>query len=112
MTIPNPAAPSIATVVPDARQELTLRAIITAVIVAILIGASYPYIVLKLGYGPNMSHNRSLLWIHPHLYRRTHYWSPRQSMGIQPRSNRRNLGGTSGIHVRRACCFGHAERQT
>ncbi len=37
------------------RRELTVRAVITAVIVAALVGGSYPYVVLKLGYGPNIS---------------------------------------------------------
>src|SRR5579863_286376 len=37
------------------RQELSVRAIVSALIVAALIGASYPYVVLKLGYGPNIS---------------------------------------------------------
>ncbi len=37
------------------RRELTLRAILTAMVVAALIAGSYPYVVLKLGYGPNIS---------------------------------------------------------
>jgi uncharacterized oligopeptide transporter (OPT) family protein len=37
------------------RRELTVRAVVTAMAVAALIGASYPYIVLKIGYGPNIS---------------------------------------------------------
>ncbi len=36
-------------------RELTLRAILTAMVVAALIAGSYPYVVLKLGYGPNIS---------------------------------------------------------
>jgi uncharacterized oligopeptide transporter (OPT) family protein len=40
---------------PGPRRELTLRAILTAMVVAALIGASYPYVVLKIGYGPNIS---------------------------------------------------------
>src|SRR5579862_5934516 len=55
MSVPNPVAPAAPIEFRDPRQELTLRAILTAVVVALLIGASYPYIVLKLGYGPNMS---------------------------------------------------------
>ncbi|MEK6607516.1 MAG: OPT family oligopeptide transporter [Myxococcota bacterium] len=39
----------------DRRRELTLRAVLTAIVVAALIGASYPYVVLKIGYGPNIS---------------------------------------------------------
>ena len=38
-----------------AHRELTLRAVLTALVVAALMGASYPYVVLKLGYGPNIS---------------------------------------------------------
>lgn len=37
------------------RREFTPRAIVAAVVVAIVIAASYPYIVLKLGFGPNIS---------------------------------------------------------
>ena len=50
--------PLAATAQPGARQprrELTVRAVLTAVVVAALVGASYPYVVLKLGYGPNIS---------------------------------------------------------
>jgi uncharacterized oligopeptide transporter (OPT) family protein len=42
----SPAAP---------RRELTVRAFATAIVVAALVGASYPYVVLKIGYGPNIS---------------------------------------------------------
>jgi putative OPT family oligopeptide transporter len=38
-----------------AGSELTFRAVIAAVIVAVIMGASYPYMVLKLGFGPNVS---------------------------------------------------------
>jgi uncharacterized oligopeptide transporter (OPT) family protein len=38
-----------------AGSELTPRALIAAVIVAGIMGASYPYMVLKLGFGPNVS---------------------------------------------------------
>ena len=40
---------------PEGVREFTPRAVITAVLVAAVIGASYPYIVLKLGFGPNIS---------------------------------------------------------
>src|ERR1700733_11411668 len=40
---------------PPGARELTLRAVIVSMLVAALIGASYPYIVLKLGFGPNIS---------------------------------------------------------
>lgn len=36
-------------------REFTLRSVVVAVVVAAVIGASYPYIVLKLGFGPNIS---------------------------------------------------------
>ena len=39
----------------EPRRELTLRAVLAALVVAALMGASYPYVVLKLGYGPNIS---------------------------------------------------------
>jgi uncharacterized oligopeptide transporter (OPT) family protein len=38
----------------DAR-EFSLRGVIIALLVAALIGASYPYVVLKLGFGPNIA---------------------------------------------------------
>src|SRR5215472_7190451 len=37
------------------RPELSARAIVAACVVAAIIGGSYPYIVLKLGFGPNIS---------------------------------------------------------
>jgi putative OPT family oligopeptide transporter len=40
---------------PRGARELTLRAVIVAMLVAAVIGAAYPYIVLKLGFGPNIS---------------------------------------------------------
>src|SRR4051812_33624428 len=38
-----------------ATPELTPRAIIIGLIVALIIGSAYPYCVLKLGFGPNLS---------------------------------------------------------
>ena len=35
--------------------ELTARSIIVGLLVAVVIGAAYPYCVLKLGFGPNLS---------------------------------------------------------
>ena len=32
-----------------------MRAVIAGVVVAAIMGASYPYMVLKLGFGPNVS---------------------------------------------------------
>jgi uncharacterized oligopeptide transporter (OPT) family protein len=37
------------------RSGLTPRALVAAVIVAAIMGATYPYMVLKLGFGPNVS---------------------------------------------------------
>ena len=37
------------------RREFTLRAVFISILVSFFIGASYPYIVLKLGFGPNIS---------------------------------------------------------
>jgi uncharacterized oligopeptide transporter (OPT) family protein len=48
-------AHTIAGVKPPGIKEFTPRAVFTAIIVAAVIGASYPYIVLKLGFGPNIS---------------------------------------------------------
>lgn len=43
------------TQVPRGARELTLRSVLVAVVVAAVIGGSYPYVVLKLGFGPNIS---------------------------------------------------------
>src|SRR5215471_21784201 len=40
---------------PEGTREFTLRAVVAGMLVAALMGASYPYIVLKLGFGPNVS---------------------------------------------------------
>jgi putative OPT family oligopeptide transporter len=47
-----PVLPAIAT---GKERELTLRAVLVSAFVALLIGGSYPLIVLKLGFGPNIS---------------------------------------------------------
>jgi uncharacterized oligopeptide transporter (OPT) family protein len=44
-----------AVVSPVPEREFTLRAVIVSLLVAVLIGASYPYVVLKLGFGPNIA---------------------------------------------------------
>src|SRR5881296_3759813 len=36
-------------------RELSLRSILCGLAVAVVMGASYPYVVLKLGFGPNVS---------------------------------------------------------
>ena len=40
---------------PPGAKEFSLRAVLTGFVVAAIMGASYPYIVLKLGFGPNVS---------------------------------------------------------
>src|SRR5580765_77354 len=63
MTPPAQAVASVSPPLPDHApplkpagvREFTPRALIVAVVVAAVIGGSYPYIVLKLGFGPNIS---------------------------------------------------------
>src|SRR5258705_2492267 len=43
------------TVAPTTNPELTARSIIVGLVVALVIGSAYPYCVLKLGFGPNLS---------------------------------------------------------
>src|SRR5690349_2792242 len=40
---------------PEGFKELTVRSVICGIFVAALMGISYPYVVLKLGFGPNVS---------------------------------------------------------
>jgi uncharacterized oligopeptide transporter (OPT) family protein len=40
---------------PEGLRELTPRAVVCGLAVAAVMGASYPYVVLKLGFGPNVS---------------------------------------------------------
>src|SRR5688572_31406945 len=40
---------------PPGIRELTPRSVLCGLVVAAIMGASYPYIVLKLGFGPNVS---------------------------------------------------------
>ena len=46
---------STANAVPAAGPELSTRSIIIGLVVAMIIGSAYPYCVLKLGFGPNLS---------------------------------------------------------
>jgi uncharacterized oligopeptide transporter (OPT) family protein len=48
-----PIAPEPAT--PKSAPELTARSILVGLVVAAIIGSAYPYSVLKLGFGPNLS---------------------------------------------------------
>jgi len=61
---------------PDLRGELDVRTIIVGVLVAVIMGASYPYMVLKLGFGPNISVVAAFfgfLFLRLLDLRRTHY---------------------------------------
>src|SRR5689334_10025999 len=40
---------------PPGIQEITFRSVVCGLVVAAIMGASYPYVVLKLGFGPNVS---------------------------------------------------------
>jgi uncharacterized oligopeptide transporter (OPT) family protein len=37
------------------RRELTWQAVVSAILVSALVSAAYPYVILKLGFGPNVS---------------------------------------------------------
>jgi uncharacterized oligopeptide transporter (OPT) family protein len=47
--------PVLAPSKPTHIRELTLRSVAVGLLVALVIGASYPYVVLKFGFGPNIS---------------------------------------------------------
>jgi len=51
---PRPAAPAHASA-DRPHRELTVRAVIVAILVAALMGAAEPAVVLRIGYGPNLS---------------------------------------------------------
>ncbi|MBL8863691.1 MAG: OPT/YSL family transporter [Planctomycetes bacterium] len=46
---------SHAKVRPPGAREFTLRGVLVAAVVAAMIGSAYPYVVLKLGFGPNIA---------------------------------------------------------
>src|SRR5712691_9999780 len=50
-----PASPLGGRPKPAGLQEFSVRAVLCGFVVAAVMGASYPYIVLKLGFGPNVS---------------------------------------------------------
>lgn len=52
LAAPHPDAPGVK---PPHVREMTPRAIIVGLLVAAVVGASYPYVVMKLGFGPNIS---------------------------------------------------------
>src|SRR5262245_33513113 len=53
--VDEPRIGAVQGVKPQGVRELTPRAIICGIGVAAVMGASYPYMVLKLGFGPNVS---------------------------------------------------------
>src|SRR5574340_105122 len=55
MATPSTHVPPAPTAAPAQRRELSLRAIAISVLVAAIMGASFPPVVLKIGYGPNIS---------------------------------------------------------
>ena len=50
MPTPTPVSPK-----PPHIREITPRSVTVGLLVALVIGASYPYVVLKFGFGPNIS---------------------------------------------------------
>ena len=56
MSLPEFAAPhDVSSTKPAHAREFTVRSVLVAIAVAAVIGGSYPYVVLKLGFGPNIS---------------------------------------------------------
>ena len=55
MSEQDPRIGAVEGVKPAGARELTPRAILCGLVVAAVMGASYPYMVLKLGFGPNVS---------------------------------------------------------
>ena len=55
MATPSTQVPARPTAALAPRRELTPRALAISVLVAIIMGASFPPVVLKIGYGPNIS---------------------------------------------------------
>jgi|SoiMethySBSTD1v2_1073268.scaffolds.fasta_scaffold03098_18 putative OPT family oligopeptide transporter len=54
-TVDEPRIGAVQGVKPPGIKELTPRSVICGLVVAAIMGASYPYMVLKLGFGPNVS---------------------------------------------------------
>jgi len=54
-TAPEPADAALDRPRPPGLRELSPRAVLCGLVVAAIMGASYPYVVLKLGFGPNVS---------------------------------------------------------
>ena len=54
-TVPVAEPVGEAPVKPAGAREFTLRTVIVALLVAAVVGGSYPYVVMKLGFGPNIA---------------------------------------------------------
>lgn len=52
---PSPPPPVAVAPAEGPRSELTVRAVVVGLAVAALVGALYPYVVMKLGFGPTIS---------------------------------------------------------
>jgi uncharacterized oligopeptide transporter (OPT) family protein len=59
--VPDPSSAGLARPKPEGLREFSPRAILCGFFVAALMGASYPYVVLKVGFGPNVSVVAALL---------------------------------------------------
>ena len=59
--VPNESAARLGRPRPEGLREFSPRAILCGFFVAALMGASYPYVVLKIGFGPNVSVVAALL---------------------------------------------------
>lgn len=55
MSSPSSDASAPSAPLTDNRRELSFRAVVVGLLVAAFVGASYPYVVLKIGFGPNVS---------------------------------------------------------
>ncbi|HVI73614.1 MAG TPA: peptide transporter, partial [Anaeromyxobacteraceae bacterium] len=55
MATPSTQVPARPTAALAPRRELTARALAISILVAIVMGTSFPPVVLKIGYGPNIS---------------------------------------------------------
>ena len=92
---------------PPGAKEFTFRSAIVAIVVAAVIGGSYPYVVLKLGFGPNISVVSAFFG-----YLALGHRVPQlPSLGEQHRADRRHLGRADGVPlhadggVRPACAW-------
>ena len=88
-------------------RELTAQSIFAAVIVAAIMGLSYPYMVLKLGFGPNVSVVSAFFGFVILSLDRGQELRP---LAKQHRANGRHGGGANRFYVHRACGVRHVAR--